>query len=861
MWYNLLLVIFGATLITSDSPCKVINQIVDCSFRKLTQVPFVPEDTTELILNFNYIQEVNSSSFPRLQRLKVLQIGTQFTKHLNVGKEAFENLPSLLILDLGDNGLLKLDPDAFVGLVNVKVLLLYHNRLDGSILESDYLRDMVSLEKLDLFGNVIRRLTPHSLFSNLSSFNFLNLKLNQISTLCETDLYSFRGKHFTLINLSSNRLYNLYHQCGNPFRNITLESLDLSSNGMTAEGMQKFFTATKGTKINHITIQSNIVGRSFGYFNLKDPDRQTFAGLSDSFVKILDVSKCFIFSLNPSVFYQLQYLDTLILSSNKINEIKRMAFNGLNNLQILNLSSNLLGEIYDYTFQGLDNIMHIDLQKNHIGAIQHRSFNGLEKLQILNLRDNSITTLHTIANIPSLRFVSFGENKLQSSYGLQDISQNISLINFLGNRFVNLDELFGVMQIPTMQYISFRNNRLSICVINAPNIPQINQLIFLDLSENMLQLIWGAGQCLDVFMNFSKLKELYLQDNLLAFLPKDVFRGLTSLQTLNLSYNSLSYIATDTFPRNVKILDLSRNHLVSPRAEAFNFVDALDLRENQFICDCALKNLILWLNETNTTFLSPKEDTYCVFPEDLFKVPLHLLSVEGCEEDDEATVKSLKLTLFVFTFAALLIFIAVVIIFTHFRGHFFIWYKKITLKVLGVPKEEKDNIGYKYDAYLCFCNKDFDWVQKAVLEQLDSQYKENNRYHLCFEDRDFIPGYDHITNIRDAIWSSKKTICIVTREFLKDGWCIEAFNLAQSRYFHDCKDVLIVVVVGRIPQYHLMKYKPIRAFMQSRPYLRWPEELQDVDWFLEKLAYLILKKKTVKRKTNNIRLQRIKTVT
>nr|XP_014339984.1 PREDICTED: toll-like receptor 5 [Latimeria chalumnae] len=317
-----------------------------------------------------------------------------------------------------------------------------------------------------------------------------------------------------------------------------------------------------------------------------------------------------------------------------------MAFNGLNNLQILNLSSNLLGEIYDYTFQGLDNIMHIDLQKNHIGAIQHQSFNGLEKLQILNLQDNSITTLHTIANIPSLHFVSFGENKLQSSYGLQDISQNISFINFLGNRFVNLDELFWMMQISTIQHISFRNNRLSTCVINAPNIPQINQLIFLDLSENMLQLIWGAGQCLDVFVSFSKLKELHLQDNLLTFLPKDVFRGLTSLQTLNLSYNSLSYIATDTFPRNVKILDLSRNRLVSPRAEAFNFVDALDLRENQFICNCALKNLTQWLNETNTTFLSPKEDTYCVFPEDLFKVPLHLLSVEGCEEDDKATIKA-----------------------------------------------------------------------------------------------------------------------------------------------------------------------------------------------------------------------------
>eukprot|EP00061_Rhincodon_typus_P018186 g47253.t1 len=216
---------------------------------------------------------------------------------------------------------------------------------------------------------------------------------------------------------------------------------------------------------------------------------------------------------------------------------------------------------------------------------------------------------------------------------------------------------------------------------------------------------------------------------------------------------------------------------------------------------------------------------YCVFPDNLQGIPLLSLNTDGCDED--ANVEPIQFALFVFFTTLLLIIVFSVLLYNHYRGLFYIWYKRTTNKIMNGQKADEEGKAYKFDAYLCFSSNDIEWVTNSLLQYLDSQFNEKNKFQICFEDRDFIPGEDHITNIRDAIWSSKKTVCIVTRQFLKDGWCVEAFNIAQSRLFHELREVMVVLVVGKLPDYQLMKYQPIRAYIQSRQYMRWPEDPQD----------------------------------
>ncbi|NXS99731.1 TLR5 protein, partial [Jacana jacana] len=853
-----LALVFGISL-ASDTcafrSCYSEAQVSQYYYCNLTSIPRVPKDTVKLLLTFNYIRQVTATSFPLLEQLLLLEIGTQYVHPVTIGKGAFRNLPNLSVLDLGFNKILHLDLDAFVGLPSLTVLRLFNNKLGDSILEDRYFQELVSLEELDLSGNEITKLQPHLLFYNLTVLKTLNLKFNKISNLCESNLSSFQGKHFLFFSLRSNHLYKTdetaWAKCPNPFRNITFNSLDLGENGWSTEKVQYFCTAIKGTQINSLIFSFHTMGPGFGFNNFKDPGNNTFAGLARSDLHLLDISHGYIFALNSLIFQSLGNLEHLNLFKNKINQIQRQAFFGLGNLKTLSLSSNLLGELYDYTFEGLHSVTDIDLQQNHIGTISENSFSNLVNLKTIDLRDNAIKRL---PSFPHLTSAFLGDNKLMSVVGTKIAATYLELER---NWLANLGDLYILFQVPDMQYIFLKQNRFSYCVTSR-NVTENHQLVYMDLGENMLQLVWERDLCLDVFRALSKLQVLHLNNNYLSSLPQEIFRGLTSLRRLNLASNFLSHLSPGLFPQSLTNLNLSGNQLFSPSPEVFMTLSILDITHNKYVCDCALKSLLVWLNDTNVTLAGSPSDRYCMYPPAFAGVPLSLLTYDGCEEDE--LQQALRFSVFVFTSVTLLVLLTAVIVFTRCRGICFVYYKTLSKKITGCHPQVADKSEYKYDAYLCYSKNDFEWVQNSLLKHLDSQYFEKNRFTLCFEERDFLPGEEHISNIRDAIWNSRKTVCIVTRQFLRDGWCVEAFNFAQSRYFSDLKDVLIMVVVGSLSQYQLMKHKPIRNFLQRSQYLRWPEDYQDVDWFLDNLSCQILKEKKVQKKARDIELQTVATV-
>lgn len=374
----------------------------------------------------------------------------------------------------------------------------------------------------------------------------------------------------------------------------------------------------------------------------------------------------------------------------------------------------------------------------------------------------------------------------------------------------------------------------------------------------MLQLAWETGFCWDVFKGLSGLQVLFLNNNYLSFLPPGVFSDLTSLRGLSLNSNRLTALSPGSLPTNLEVLDVSRNQLLSPDPASFASLHVLDITHNKFICECELGTFIRWLNHTNVTLTGSPEDISCGYPAWLSDVPLYALSMEGC--DEEEAFKSLQFSLFVVSAVTVTLFLVTTLIVTKFRGFCFLWYKTAESLVLGdlTPRRELDT--YKYDAYFCFSSKDFEWVQNALLKHLDTQYSDQNGLNLCFEERDFVPGEDHIANLQAAVWSSRKVVCLVSRHFLSDGWCLEAFGYAQSRCVSDLRSVLIMVVVGSLSQYELMRHQAIRGFVQKQQYLRWPQDLQDVGWFLSKLSQRILKKEKGKKEDHGIQMQTVTSV-
>lgn len=749
--------------------CALYGPVASCSSQDHLWVPLLPSNITHLFLDLNSIGEINGTSLRVYAQLEKLDLGTQKVQ-LTLRSNAFIRQSRLTELVLGGNVGLRLEPRAFSGLFRLKQLFVDYCELRDSLMQESHLEPLWSLETLHLQGNKIARLRPGRFFSKLSKFKQLNLESNQIERLCEGDLAGFKGKHLVLLNLKHNQLADMatgdfdWQACGNPFRNIRLGTLDISITRMNLNATHMFFKAIQGTPVARV-ILSRRLGKGFAHNNFLDPDESTFQGLANSSVKILDLSRNQIFSLQEAVFSPLQHVRIINVSHNRINEIGRNAFVGLQeNLNRLNLSHNYLGHVVAHTFMNLDNLLVLDLSHNHIGVLGDKAFSGLPNLLHLYLTGNSLRNLGRPASLPSLEYLLLQDNKIDSLYNVITLGVNSVYLDVRENQLTNMEDIYQILShFKHVTYLLYGGNTIRYCKLNRQySVSPNNSLAVLDLHGSSLETLWAQGDCLHLFDDLRNLLALNLSLNSLRDLPRGIFTGLTSVFEMDLSFNALTYLRHGTFPATLRRLYLSENFLSTPDPTTFQDLVFLDLKGNRFHCDCRLLDFLKWLNVT-TALLEEPTQYRCEFPSDLFDRPLGNFSseVQPCEEDEEV------FALFVVAVGLTLALLLGGLAYGHLRGPVFIVYRKVFGRVVEGRKPVHHEGGAQFDVYLCYSNGDHAWAEAAVLTKLDSQFSEGNAFRCCFEARDFLPGEDYLGSIRDAIWSSRKTVCLVSNRFLK----------------------------------------------------------------------------------------------
>uniref|UniRef100_A0A8C5R2H2 Toll-like receptor 5L n=1 Tax=Leptobrachium leishanense TaxID=445787 RepID=A0A8C5R2H2_9ANUR len=586
--------------------------VYSCQAQGLHAIPSpIPLETQILLLPFNNIPSVTKQSFPNLLSLQVLSLGAQKTTgSFIVGEAAFHHLPNLTSLDLGGNKNLILHPEAFKGLSKLEILLLDSNGLNESILESGIFSELYSLRKIDLSFNKLRRLRPDPSFLQLTSISSIALKLNKINSLCGDDLKNLQGRRLQLLDLSSNPLiFSDTLSCTNPFKNITLGTLDISSMAWDAKRVETFFTTISGTTVDYIKMRySSLLGSGFGFQNLRNPNNDTFSGLNSSKVHTMDISHGFISHLTSRVFFGFSELLSLDISSNQISQITPGAFLGMGQLVSLNLSGNLIGEILSNSIQdlGSTSLKALDLSSNHIGAIQYGSMDILASLESLNLRDNALKRIPSV-KLPQATLLLLSQNRIADTYGLSTFCPQAIILDLSSNQLTDLRSLLDILQLKFLKHLVLSRNKLSRCYpATTGKSATKSGLLTLDLSDNTLGKVWKFGHCEDIFMGLEQLQILNLSRNYLTSLPDNLFKGLLSLRALDLSMNQLLRIQSELFVglTALKNLNLGRNNLVtlsSTSLDPLTSLKMIDLSELTFVCHCALSDLWNWVEAKNVT--------------------------------------------------------------------------------------------------------------------------------------------------------------------------------------------------------------------------------------------------------------------
>ena len=236
----------------------------------------------------------------------------------------------------------------------------------------------------------------------------------------------------------------------------------------------------------------------------------------------------------------------------------------------------------------------------------------------------------------------------------------------------------------------------------------------------------------------------------------------------------------------VSRVNLNGNHLkrIPNVVTSWNFSNIiLDIRDNPISCDCDSQWLKYWLKSVSGILQNPN-GINCYEPSWLNgKSIITLDDKEFCRGPPYTIKEILEITIPSIG-GLILLNLLVVYLSKRFRIQI---YKYV--KLYPFDRDECIREDIDYDAFLT-CSSEDGALGFSIL-----RFLEKNGCKVCYHKKDFIPGESISDNIINAITKSKRTICVLTRNFIHSGYCMEEFSLSHHRHLQHKKGRLIVLLV------------------------------------------------------------------
>ncbi|XP_061168842.1 toll-like receptor 4 [Saccostrea echinata] len=557
-------------------------------------------------------------------------------------------------------------------------------------------------------------------------------------------------------------------------------------------------------------------------------------------------------------------LKTLSLASNRISFFENQIFKHLpDSLEVLNVGDNTLSfGIYLFLLHELKGlkILNASFQDSfHLqDTIMYNCNDSGYRQQCLNI-DHEINTTVSYGNLWNVE--NSHHSTSSGAYIIVYLPPNIEKIYFHDNMFKmelhrydfnvtnrKLTHLFlqnnifykfiGPLKgLQSVQYLDLSNN---LCTDISPTFfVELNGILYLNVSQNLLGSSLQNDYNGDIFQNLTALKVLDLSENRLRNLPRKIFRNMCCLSVLYLNNNALeTFIVELSHMNNLSKVDLSNNQISTIGASVRSIVSKMvgknrhfefNLLQNPIHCTCENLDFLEWMLKSKVIF--PKLSEYkCVFAN----------ASDTTLQDLAKTVKNMRVTcdtyLTLIVITTLVLFTVLTIITTailnryRWRLRYLFYLAKRRYTEVQYVSKEADKL-FRYDAFISYAEED----KKFIFSKLDYLEKEKH-LRLCLHSRDFIPGTDIADNIANAIHNSRRTMCVLTCDFLKSYWCMYELNMArmESIYSRDGESVILIIILKK----NVVKSAPLKIIdlFESQSYLEYPENESEVTAFWTKIC-------------------------
>ncbi|XP_023220795.1 insulin-like growth factor-binding protein complex acid labile subunit [Centruroides sculpturatus] len=335
--------------------------IKDCSLSDFDVGRFVSgvEVYDVFIIYTTNVRNFDSAKFRNIPSVKVIKLTGLRTDLLNI---TFENLPSLVSLDIVDHNFTRIFQTPFQHLTNLAVLSMKNGVLER--LPVNLFRGLYNLKSLDLSYNLISQLLP-SQFQNLSNLQYLDLTGNQVVYLPKL-----------LLRYIPN-----------------LKGLYVDKNKLTRLPESLFAFCPK---MNYFCICHN---------NITRIPSGIFKGLHE--LRFFNALNCSLTSLEEDLFSDARNLTSVILQKNKLQDLPSNLFKNNKNLKSFYVGGNRITSLPANFFHDLPQLEVLELSRNSLRNISSDIFYKLSSLQRLDLSHNFISCMpgnvfHPFINLQAL---------------------------------------------------------------------------------------------------------------------------------------------------------------------------------------------------------------------------------------------------------------------------------------------------------------------------------------------------------------------------------------------------------------------------------------------------------------------------
>ncbi|XP_045915022.1 toll-like receptor 13, partial [Micropterus dolomieu] len=671
-----------------------------------------------------------------------------------------------------------------------------------------------NITQLDFSGTLIPFEEIQKVLQSLDSL--MHLRLSYMETFIQKGLLATVCKILTLRRLDL--LYNSVPKLSSKLVTCSqLNELDLS-NTNTSELPKGSMRLMKS--LRSLTLYAN------GLTKVPDDIR------SLSSLEVLRLSANRISELTCEDFINTTRLTELYLDKNRIAKLDRCVFENLNDLKVLDMSNNLVCTFGGAFKTGLQKLEFLDLNQNYIATLENGDFKGLGSLNYLDLElsNTGLVKAQPFQGLNNLRTLTVSlplgfENKFRGLQQLENLTVYFDIDGSFKSPHSNFYKaLFHLKSLKVFTMMCLGEHA------GFPfDIPQTVLASMRHLEDLTAENLYISAPDPDTFRNNPQLKRLTLSQNDLSDLGPELFQPIPNLQALDLSYSklkSLDFLAQADLSA-LTFLKLSDNDITVINETVFQSLPALtylDLDNNPFTCDCSNAGFIQWVKNNNQTQVVNAHMYTCSFPVVEQGNKLLDFDIQSCWMDVGFLCFICSTCLTLLTVLAAFVF--------HFLRWQLAYAYYLFLAFLYDSRKRKKRAPHQYDAFISYNVHDEAWVYREMLPVLEGE----QGWRLCLHHRDFQPGKPIMDNITDAIYGSRKTICVISQRYLQSEWCSREIQMASFRLFDEHKDVLILLFLEEIPAQQLSPYYRMRKLVKGRTYLSWPQAGQHKGVFWQNVS-------------------------